>query len=218
MPVVSSRVARSLCLLVATVSVVLGSTSCGSPPRGVSGSGLGGSSAGHGPPVVTSPGAGAGNDNPACRLLNAAVIDAADFPVPVSRIPAESKANVSPGLSICTYGDEPDPKLLSLNELSLLRLTPQALRLHHQSAREAVTQDSANYVSGTIRQRGPSDGIGSFSFFCIGKPGSVRGGWIQNGNAYLLNLNSLTRADRTSGQRLERYEATARVISAHVPG
>jgi len=217
MPAVSSPVARLLWLLVVAVSVVLGSTSCGSSPRGVSQSAAVGSSAGPSPPVITSPGAGAGSDNPACRPLNAAVMNLADFPVPVSRIPPESKTNISPGLSICTYGDEPDPKLLSLNALILVQMTPQALDLQHQSAREAVTEGSPDCVSGTIRQLGPSSRIGWFSFFCVGKPGSVRGGWIQNGDVYLLNLNSLTRADRTSGQRLDSYEAVARAVSAHVP-
>lgn len=203
-------------LVVVLTGLVLGAASCsGSSPQPALSSGTV-------PPAATSPSprqtptAGHSDANPACSLVDERVLAAADFPLPVARIPAESTANAAAGMSVCTFGDQPDPKLLSLNALSLLQITPQGLKAHRQSAMDAITQERAECVTGTIRQRGPSNGIGSFSFFCIGRPGSVRGGWIQNSDVYLLNLNSLTRADHTPAQRLDRYETVARAIAANV--
>ncbi len=155
-------------------------------------------------------------DNTACRAVNAKVLEVADLPAAVALIPEQSA--VRDGVSMCTYGDEADPHLLSLNSLILTVDTPGFRDSRNLSPQADAGLDTKSLCApGTIRQLGPDAGIGSYARFCIGTPGSSRGGWIVNGSVCHLSFYSPRDAKRSTGERLSRIEAIAKAVDVNLP-
>ena len=123
-------------------------------------------------------------------------------------------------MGMCNYGDTPDPQFISINFLGLIVVSPTFLAEHHQTAFAAATVglDDADCVAGTIRRLGGDAGIGSKSVICVGKPGSVRGGWSQCGSGFFLSYYSPLDAQHSAASRLDNFERLARAVSAKIGG
>lgn len=140
------------------------------------------------------------------------MIRAARFTAPVVEVTGQSRT--TPDGAWCTYGDVANDKELSLNSLILLVQTPQAIRAHRLSARKAAMSAADLCQPDSTRELGTDGGIGSFAYFCIGQPGSSRGGWIQGADVYSLEVYSPNDADASTTERLNQFEEVAKAISA----
>jgi hypothetical protein len=121
-------------------------------------------------------------------------------------------------VSLCSYGDEPDPSLLSVNSIYLIETQPAFLTAHHTTAFAEATAglDSKACVPGSIRRLGLGSGVGSKAVLCVGKPGSVRGGWAQCGNGFYLSYYSPPDAERSVRVRLDNFQKIAQAVAAKI--
>ncbi|HJQ42093.1 MAG TPA: hypothetical protein VJ831_03315 [Jatrophihabitantaceae bacterium] len=119
---------------------------------------------------------------------------------------------------MCSYGDEPNPTLLSVNAIYLIETQAAFLAAHHTTAFAAATVglDSTGCVSGSIRRTEVGPGVGSKAVLCVGKPGSVRGGWAQCGQGYFLSYYSPPDAERSVDSRLDNFHKIAQAVATKI--
>lgn len=165
------------------------------------------------PPSATPTAKGA--EKTACELITPNVIKAADF---TYRVVRQTKSNGvgKNGASGCTYGDDPDPTHISFNFLSLLIMTPAALKAEHATAKDEAKAVADPCTAESIRKLGPNAGIGSYAYFCVASRHSPAGGWIQGRNVYLLAVGTPIVDYGTTTQRVSEFETVARVIATNI--
>jgi hypothetical protein len=151
----------------------------------------------------------------ACRYLTSDIVAKVEFNYTVNRIKARADRG---GVSLCGYGDEPDPALLSVNSIFLIETQPAFLIAHHATAFAEATAglDSKGCLPGSIRHLGVGSGVGSKAVLCVGKPGSVRGGWAQCGNGYYLSYYSPPDTERSVRARLDNLQKIAEAVAVKI--
>jgi hypothetical protein len=117
------------------------------------------------------------------------------------------------GVSFCEYGDEPNLNLISVSSILLLDIPPTAQRAQHKTARQAALAAADMCVTGSLRELGPTGGVGSFAAFCVSTPGSVRGGWVQKEDVFSLSYFTPSDAQGSVADRLARFQAIAAAVS-----
>jgi hypothetical protein len=164
---------------------------------------------------TTSSGTSTAAEHAACRYLTSEIVAKVRFNFTVNLIKDRADRG---GVSVCSYGDEPDPALLSVNSIYLIEMQPAFLTAHHMTAFAEATAglDSKGCVPGSIRRLGVDSGVGSKAVLCVGKPGSVRGGWAQCGNGYYLSYYSPPDADRSVRARLDSFQTIAQAVAAEI--
>jgi hypothetical protein len=166
------------------------------------------------PSTSITPGAtGAGKS--ACDLITPDVVHAADFTYRVVR-QAKSNGAGKNGTSWCTYGDDPDPSHISLNLLALVILTPASLKAQHTTAMNEAKAVASPCTPNAVREFGATEGIGSHAYFCVKPAHSPAGGWVQGGNAYLLEVGTPKVDYGTAAERVTEFESVARAIAKNV--
>jgi hypothetical protein len=148
----------------------------------------------------------------ACDLITPAVIRAADFTYRVVRQTKVSRVDKN-GASACSYGDDPDPTHISSNFLALLVMTPAALSAKHATAASAARTIASPCPANAVHQLGANSGIGSYAYFCVKPQHAPSGGWIQDGNAYLLEVGGPNVVYGTARQRAIEFESVATAIA-----
>ena len=151
----------------------------------------------------------------ACELVTPAVIAAAHFPDRVVRQVTPSTVGRR-GSSLCTFGDDPNPADISPSFLALLVLTPAALAATHRTALGEVEANGYPCTRVELRSFGPDDGFAARAFFCARADHAPDGGWVQGGNAYLLEVGCPAVDYGTVSDRNAEFESVARAIAANV--
>lgn len=149
----------------------------------------------------------------ACRYITPGVIALGHFDVSVSKVTDSPGRD---GVSFCEYGDEPNPNLIGVSSILLLDIPPTAQRAQHKTARQAALAAADMCVTGSLRELGPTGGVGSFAAFCVSTPGSVRGGWVQNDDVFSLSYFTPSDAQRSVADRLARFQAIATAVSRNI--
>lgn len=139
----------------------------------------------------------------ACTILTQATADAA------AHEPMHLKEHVSAhGLSDCTYTAD------VIDAVSLFAISPVFLGAHDVTARAYLRQvvESPSCVEHTERELA-SSGIGEWALACVGTPGALHGGWVQNGYVWYMQLLTNEEGALPFDQRLDAFEQVMRSIS-----
>jgi len=151
----------------------------------------------------------------ACDLITHEVISAAHFTYRVVRQTPSTGLGKN-GPSACTYGDDPDTTHISSNFLLLLILTPAALKAQHTTAVKKAKASTSPCPADAVREFGPSEGIGSYLYFCVKPAHAPDGAWVQGSNLYVLEVGGPDVDYGTTKDRETEFEAVARAISNNV--
>jgi hypothetical protein len=197
----------------AVVGIVAISAACSGSPEGSRLSSVGATPGQH--QQTSSSDTSASAEHDACRYLTSEIVAKVQFNYTVNRI--KDRAD-SGGVSLCSFGDEPDPTLLSVNVIYLIETQPAFLTAHHTTAFAAATSglDSSGCVNGSIRRVDVGSGVNPRAVLCVGKPGSVRGGWAQCGDGYYLSYYSPPDADRSVPARLHNFQKLVQALAAKI--
>lgn len=187
---------------------------CGGSPRSAASTVVRTSTTGGAPSAPVTPVA-TESAKTACDLITPDVINAADFTYRVVRQTPSSGFGKS-GISACTYCDDPDTTHISFNFLALLILTPAALTAQHTTAMNEAKANASPCAADAVREFGPTEGIGNHAHFCVKRAHSPAGGWVQDGNLYLLEVGSPDIDYGTTKDRETEFESVARAIAPNV--
>jgi len=150
----------------------------------------------------------------ACRYLTA---DIARTTVPRAVHKVTDLTLAEKGMSLCLYGDEPDPKLLSLNTIDLDQRNSAALRAAGLNGREAVEQATReSCVPAHVQALDASSGIAPWAEMCLRRRGPVQVARTFGPDAYVLSTYALG-DKRDVASRFKDLEAAARAIVNAMP-